>query len=115
MHEHTRGCRPADRRGGLRCGRSGRSSSDASAASAITSAGPLTNIEISETLNCSVNDTSDAAGEFFGDIACGTFVAVGGNIYGPPTIPAGSNLTDLETYVDFTPVSQTPVTGSGAG
>jgi uncharacterized repeat protein (TIGR01451 family) len=88
--------------------------SAASAASrAITSAGPLTRIEISDTLNCSVNHVSDASGEFFGDTACGTFLAVGGTIYGPAEIPAGGDVTGAPNYVPFTPVSQSAVTGAG--
>jgi hypothetical protein len=86
----------------------------ASAASqAITSSGPLTNIAVSDTLNCSVNHTGDQSGEFYSDTACGTFVAVGGSIYGPSSIPAGSNVTGAANYVAFTPVSQSAVTGSG--
>jgi hypothetical protein len=86
----------------------------ASAASqSITSSGPLTTIEISDTLNCAVNHTGDTEGEFFGDTACGTFLAAGGQIYGPESIPAGSNVTGASNYLAFTPVSQTPVSGTG--
>jgi uncharacterized repeat protein (TIGR01451 family) len=70
--------------------------------------GPLTAITISDTLNCSVNHTGDNAGEFFGDTACGTFLAVGGTVYGPTSIPAGG-----VGQTPFTPVSQSAVTGSG--
>ena len=74
----------------------------------ITSTGPLTNISTSSDLNCQVNHTGDASGEFFGTPgACGTLIAIGGTLYGPATIPAGP------TTVGFTPVSQTPVTGTG--
>ena len=83
------------------------------AAQAITSSGPLTSIAISDTLNCSVNHTGDSSGEFFDDTACGTFAAVGGSIYGPPSIPAGANVVNSPNFVGFTPVSQSAVTGSG--
>ena len=74
----------------------------------ITSAGPLTSVSITSDLNCSVNHTGDTAGEFFGDTACGTFVRSGGNDYGPADVPAGNAGSPA-----YTPVSQTPVTGSG--
>jgi hypothetical protein len=74
---------------------------------AITSPGPLTNITISDELNCSVNHAGDIDGEFFGDTACATEIAVGSAIYGPSSIPAGNSPGG------YTPVSQTPVTGSG--
>jgi uncharacterized repeat protein (TIGR01451 family) len=76
----------------------------------ITSSGPLTNIGISDQLNCSVNHTSDAAGEFYGDTACGTLVAVGGALFGPASIPAGGSASPR---TPFTPVSQSTVTGTG--
>src|SRR5690606_14587879 len=53
-------------------------------------AGPLVRIDISETLNCAINHAGDDAGEFYGDTACGTFVAVGDELYGPEHVPAGS-------------------------
>src|SRR5689334_10895157 len=81
---------------------------------AITSAGPLTNIGISSDLNCSVNHSGDVDGEFFGNTACATELAIPKNdgsgtstIYGPAAIPAGNSPGG------FTPVSQTAVTGSG--
>jgi hypothetical protein len=82
--------------------------SPASAADAsITSSGPLTNITISDELNCAVNHTGDASGEFYGDTACATEVALGGVTYGPSNIPAGNDPGG------FVPVSQSGVTGSG--
>lgn len=65
----------------------------AAAASALTidSPGPFVRIDISETLNCAVNHVGDEAGEFFDNTACGTFVAVGGELFGPTSIPAGSS------------------------
>ena len=77
-------------------------------AAEITSTGPLTNIGISSDLNCSVNHTGDTAGEFYGGTACGTFVTVGEEHYGPASVPAG-----YAGKPAYTPVSQTAVTGSG--
>jgi uncharacterized repeat protein (TIGR01451 family) len=92
---------------GLILGLLGPVSPAAAAEASITSAGPLTNITISDELNCAVNHTGDSAGEFFGDTACATEIAVGGAIYGPSFVPAG---TDPGGY---TPVSQSAVTGTG--
>jgi uncharacterized repeat protein (TIGR01451 family) len=84
----------------------------ASAATAtISSSGPLTSVGISTDLNCSVNHTGDTDGEFFGDTACGTLVAMGGVLYGPAAIPAGGAATPRTTYTE---VSQTAVTGTGS-
>lgn len=80
----------------------------ASAAATITSSGPLTSIGVSEDLNCSANYAGDEAGEFFGETACGTFVAVSGEHYGPAEVPAGNS-----GEPPYTPVSQSEVTGSG--
>jgi uncharacterized repeat protein (TIGR01451 family) len=86
----------------------------ASAASAATthiiSDGPLTDIGISTDLNCSVNHIGDAAGEWFGDTACGTFLASGGTLFGPENVPAGASAAPRTTW---TSVSQSAVTGSG--
>ncbi len=79
----------------------------------ITSGGPLTNIVISPDLNCAVNHAADSHGEFYGDTACGTFVATGdGTLYGPASVPAGGSATGAAGYVPLTPVDQT---GTGAG
>jgi uncharacterized repeat protein (TIGR01451 family) len=80
------------------------------ASTAITSAGPLTRVEISTDLNCAVDHTGDTDPEFFEDTACATLVAVGGTLYGPANIPAGGSAAPRTT---FTPVSQSAVTGSG--
>jgi uncharacterized repeat protein (TIGR01451 family) len=82
-----------------------------SSAATISSAGPLTNVTISTDLNCAVNHTGDTEGEFFGDTACGTLVAVGSTLYGPANIPAGGSATPRTPW---TPVSQTAVTGNGS-
>ena len=76
----------------------------------IVSAGPLTRIETTPDLNCAVDHAGDSFGEFYGNTACGTLVAVDGVLYGPASIPA-ANITD----VAFTPVSQTAVLGTGTG
>jgi len=81
-------------------------SASASAAT-ITSAGPLTSIAISTDLNCAVNHIGDASGEFYGDTACATEIAVGGTLYGPDSVPAGNDPGG------YTPVSQSAVSGSG--
>lgn len=72
----------------------------------ITSAGPLTSITISSTLNCAVNHVGDTQGEWFGTTACGTLVAAGGHLYGPASIPAGGNATGSAGYVPYTAVNQ---------
>jgi hypothetical protein len=55
----------------------------------------------------------DANGEFFGGHACGTIIAVGGQLYGPSDIPAGGNLTGAGNYNDWNPTGQT-TSGSGS-
>ena len=74
----------------------------------ITSAGPLTTVTTTTDLNCAVNHTGDAAGEFFDSTACGTFVTDGTTLYGPASVPAG-----VSPGVAWTPVSQTGPTGTG--
>jgi uncharacterized repeat protein (TIGR01451 family) len=80
----------------------------------ITSAGPLTSIYITDDLNCQVAHLGDPGFEFYpNDMqigACGTFLTVGLTLYGPASVPAGGNATPRTPW---TPVSQTPVTGSG--
>ena len=65
----------------------------AGAEQTISSPGPLTNIRITDDLNCAVNHAADTAGEFFGETACATQIAVGGTVYGPANIPAGNSST----------------------
>ncbi len=79
-------------------------------AATITSAGPLRSINISPQLNCAVSHTLDIYPEWYGTDACATLVAINGVLYGPSSIPAGGGASPRTTY---TPVSQTPVTGSG--
>jgi uncharacterized repeat protein (TIGR01451 family) len=76
----------------------------------ITSAGPLTRVEISDVLNCAVDHTGDSASEWYGQTACGTLLAASGTLYGPAAIPAGGGAAPRTTW---TPVSQSAVTGAG--
>jgi hypothetical protein len=75
----------------------------------ITSAGPLTRIIVSADLSCQVAHREDDQFEFFpsgselGD--CGTYLALGGAVYGP----AGGSAT----VFPWEPVSQASVTGAG--
>jgi hypothetical protein len=58
-------------------------------------------------LECSLATQEDQADWFFasyGRDACGTFLVVAGDLYGPQTIPAGGN---LGSYYAWTPVDQT--------
>jgi hypothetical protein len=57
-------------------------------------------------LQCSLATVEDAHEAFFSigpDDACGAFLAIDGQLYGPATIPAGQDLGD---YVSFTPLDQ---------
>lgn len=83
----------------------------------ITSSGPLTNIYLNNDLACQLSAAGDATSEFFGGTnpgACGTFLSVfsvtGGAsaVYGP-SVPAGPT----PNAGDFTPTTQSAVTGSG--
>ena len=78
----------------------------------ITSDGPLTRIIITPDLNCQVAHEDDISFEYFGDAvgACGTFLAVGGSVYGPANVPP-PGLVGTEAW---SPVSQSAVTGSGS-
>ena len=86
----------------------------------ISSTGPLTHVWIGNELSCQVQHIADApAYEFYGpDIFpadAGTFIAIGGALYAPDFF--GHDYTSagflIGPYTPFTPVSQTPVTGSG--
>ena len=86
----------------------------------ISSAGPLTHIQLGDELSCQVAHTLDPLFlEFYppgtvpGD--CGTFVAVGGALYAPNFAAHGGTATGaLGAYTPFTPVSQSAVTGAGS-
>ncbi|MFK3668556.1 Ig-like domain-containing protein [Leifsonia aquatica] len=81
---------------------------------AITSAGPLVKVRITTDLNCAVNYAGDQHSEFFGDTACGTFVAFddGGVrlLAGPAAVPAGPAV--VNAGIPYVPVSQSSA-GSG--
>jgi len=80
----------------------------------ISSTGPLTQIIISPDLNCQVAYAGDEAYEFFpGDStigSCGTFLALGGSLYGPADVPSGSFIN----YIPWSQVSQSSISGSGS-
>lgn len=78
-------------------------------AASIVSSGPLTQINTSDYLNCDVRHIDDSSPEWYGTTACGTFLATGGTLWGPPTLPAGSNASPRTGYQ---PVSST-LSGSG--
>jgi len=85
----------------------------------IASAGPLTHVWLGNELSCQVQHVADGTThEFYppgvipGD--CGTFIAMGGTLYAPDFANHGTTATgNLGTYTVFTPISQTPVTGTG--
>lgn len=84
----------------------------------IASAGPLTHVYIGNELSCQVAHVSDTVFEFFpasvipGD--SGTMIALGGTLYTPDFNNHGGTATGgLGVRVVFTPISQTPVTGTG--
>jgi hypothetical protein len=81
----------------------------ASPAAEIVSGGPLTRILVTPDLNCAADHAGDTHGEFYGETACGTLVAVDGVLYGPASIPAGGSASPRTTW---TPVDQT-VSGAG--
>lgn len=66
----------------------------------------------SSDLNCTLATHEDTDGEYYGGSACGTFLSVGGTLYGPASIPAGGSLSAYTSPVAWTPVSQS---NSGAG
>lgn len=78
-------------------------------AATITTPGPLTEVIISDDLNCDVRYLGDAAPEFFQSTACATLVAADGTLYGPDRIPAGASAGPRTSW---TPVSQQ---SSGSG
>lgn len=81
----------------------------------ILTSSKIDNITISPTLNCSVHREGDTTSSFFGGSgnACGTFLTVGGLLYGPSAVPGGDAAGLASPRVAFTPVSQTPVVGTG--
>ncbi len=85
----------------------------------IASAGPLAHVWIGNELSCQVQHMMDGnTHEFYppntipGD--CGTFIAMAGTLYAPDFNNHGLTYTqNLGARTVFTPISQTPVTGSG--
>jgi hypothetical protein len=65
--------------------------------------GPLT-ITVTDDLGCDVDHIADPQhGEFYGETACATLVAVDGVLFRPASIPAGGSASP---YTAYTPVSQ---------
>ena len=86
----------------------------------IAAAGPLTHVWVGNDLSCQVQHIADAPDyEFYGpDIFpadAGTFIAMDGVLYAPDFTNHDYTSAGflLGAYTPFTPVSQTPVTGSG--
>ena len=78
--------------------------------------GPLVRIAISDTLNCSINYKGDSYNEFYnsrsatGPADCGTFLAVGSELFGPGKLNSGA--AESMGAIAWTPVSQSK---SGTG
>lgn len=78
--------------------------------------GPLVRIAISDTLNCSINYKGDRYNEFYNGGSttapadCGTFLAVGSELFGPQMLTSIS--ANSTKAIAWTPVSQTK---SGTG
>ncbi len=58
---------------------------------AQTAPDAITEYDVSPDLDCAMLAAGDADGEIYGGHACGTIIAVGGQLYGPSGIPAGGN------------------------
>ena len=80
---------------------------------AVTTPDAITEYDVSPDLNCAMYASGDTSGEFYGGHACGTIIAVAGQLYGPSDIPAGAGLTGAANYTAWSPVNQT-TTGSGS-
>ena len=87
----------------------------AAAAADISSAGPLTHVLITPDLNCQIAHSADLDYEFFSPTdptgSCGTFLFLGGSLYGPADVPSGSFPVSITPW---TSVSQSAVAGSGS-
>jgi uncharacterized repeat protein (TIGR01451 family) len=84
----------------------------------ISSSGPLSDIFIGNDLSCQVAHVGDESYELYGPTEepadCGTFLVVGNTLYSPDFADHDYTATaNLGSYTPFTPVSQTPVTGTG--
>ncbi len=80
---------------------------------AQTTPDAITEYDVSTDLGCVMLAAGDSNGEFYGGNACGTIIAMGGQLYGPAGIPAGGNLTGAPNYNGWTATSQS-TTGSGS-
>ncbi|HZP56416.1 MAG TPA: dockerin type I domain-containing protein [Dehalococcoidia bacterium] len=85
----------------------------------ITSSGPLTDIAVSNDLSCQVRVDGDEFADFYPDVTpgdCGTLLAAGGVLYAPDFFSHdGTGTLNLGSWINFTPVAQTGVSGSGTG
>src|SRR5436305_1073670 len=86
----------------------------------IGSSGPLTHVYLGNELSCQIAHAGDSVFELYpssgtpGD--CGTLVFAGGTLYAPDFANKGAAARTSSlagTTTPYTPVSQTPVTGSG--
>jgi hypothetical protein len=79
---------------------------------AVTAPDAITEYDVSPDLDCAMLAAGDTSGEIYGGHACGTIIAVGGQLYGPADIPAGGNLTGAGNYNAWASASQA-TSGSG--
>lgn len=85
----------------------------------IASGGPLTSVTLGNELSCQVAYAGDARLELFPSAAkpgdCGTFVFAAGTLFAPNFAAHDTSSTSaIGAYTPFTPVSQSPVGGSGS-
>jgi len=105
---------------GVVCCLTAASSAIAAVPSVDIGASPLLNVSIGSDLSCQVKHTGDQALEFFPSSAtpgdCGTFVAVGGTVFGPNFSQHDGSATGGVTsgnYSAFSGTSQSGKSGSG--
>jgi hypothetical protein len=85
----------------------------------IASSGPLTHVFVGDELSCQIAHVGDSAFELYPSSAmpadCGTLVSVGGTLFAPDFANHTSSAatSPLGATTPYTPISQTPVTGSG--
>jgi hypothetical protein len=82
-------------------------------------AGALNHVVVGNDLSCQAQHVGDTTFEFYPSGAtpgdCGTFVFAGGTLFTPDfSNHDGSATSSVGTRTPFTPVSQTPVTGTGS-
>ena len=83
----------------------------------ITTPGPLTRVQTGADLNCAVSHAADRTPAFFDGgtptaTACGTFLSVGGTLFGPDLLRPDS--TSPKPRSTYTRLRQSAVTGSGS-